>query len=203
MFRRRRSFGRRFGARRSVGWIPGASFYTPALWETTQAWFNVLGGTNIWGTATQLTVLEDLQSHGGEDAVLTRITGRILVFAGQVNAGAGLAPADFFYRLLVVQQDNTGGGVLGIDYTTGAGLGRDSILFFRDGYCSRATEVDSVAPATSLIDSHWVDVEVKAKRKLEENKQVFLWIQSAFPVGTTGVQTRFAGGLRALLKRPR
>lgn len=202
--RRARSFRRR-GSKRSVAWIPGLSYFASNLDTTTAPWSVVVGGGTTWGTATALTAIEDLQSHGGEDAVLTRITGRIMLLAGQVNAGAGLLAADFFYRALIVQQDTlpAGGGILGVDYTTFVNMGRDNILWYRDGYCSRATQVDSVAPMTSQVEAHWLDVNVKAKRKLQDDRPIYLWFQSAFPVGTTGVQTRFAGGLRTLLMRPR
>lgn len=206
-WRRRRGFGRR---RRTVAWIPG--FTAQDIGTVAQSRLLTLTNVstalfaNVFGAAVQLTVKDDLSSHGGEDAVLTRIVGRLGFFNGRVDVGAGAAAATFITRMLVVQADTieTSAATMPFEFLSSNGLGQDDILH-TDEVVVPGTSVlrptgatfDTAVPTERVID-------IRVKRKLQQDRQVFLWFQSAFnDVTTTSADFRIYGHLRMLLMRPR
>jgi len=207
----RRRQGRRFGrAKRSVAWIDGLSGFntaTPVQQRTlTFAQVNAAVVPNTWGAALAITATTDLALHGGEDCVLERIRGRLLFMGGLVG-NAGGAATSFFARLLIVQQDtNPTGQILGFDFTTSVGLGNDDILWSKDILISGtalAGNGTGAAAETSSLNDYWHDIDVRAKRKLQSDRHISLWLQSVGTGASQPVSCTMAGGLRILLKRPR
>jgi len=209
MFRRRRSFSR--SRKRSVAWIDGLSgFQTATPIQVRVLTFAVVNAAvpNTYGVAIGLTTDADLSLHGGEDAVIQRIRGRLLLYNGLVNAGAGPVAGSFFVRVVVAQSDITpAGATFPADFTTSAGLGRDDILWTRDLLVSGTAILGNgtgVAAETSTLNDFWFDVDVRAKRRLQSGRQLVLWFQStALAAGTVPVSCTMAGGIRLLMKRPR
>jgi len=203
---RRRRFGMR-RVKRTVAWIPGLSAMNTATpvqsRALTLAQVNAAVAPNTWGAAILLTSDTDLSLHGGEDAVIERIRGRLMFF-GLTQEGA---PLGGFARVLIAQQDVTPGGqVMPIDYTTSDGLGRDDILFVKDILVSGTTVVANgtgTATETGTLNDFWFDVDVRAKRKIQSGRQLVLWFQMVDQAAGTPGTVTMAGGLRMLLKRPR
>lgn len=199
--------GRRFGRRRSkrtVAWIDGLTGFDAAgpSQHKRVTFTQVVAGSTIWGAAVQLTVPGDLSLHGGEDAVITRVVGRLCLFNGLRDSGAGAAANSFFVRCVVAQTDIYPAGVSPIDFTTSAGLGQDDILWTHE------TFVSSIAQGTVGLDAMtspgpWFDVNIKAKRKLQSDRQLVLWFQTLDANTLTSLTMEMAGGLRMLLMRPR
>lgn len=205
---RGRSFRR--GSKRSVAWIPGFSGMDP-LGGTFARFLQLtalgVAANNTWAAAVQLTTDTDLSMHGGEDAVLQRIRGNFAFIDGQRNAGAGLVQNSFLLRCCVICVDVPIPGTISpFEYVDSAGLGADNILWMRD----------MVVPSTALgvtgtgLDAQeygdggrFAFVDVKAKRRIQSDRQVFLTMQTVLPAGTTAAQMRLLGHLRILLKRPR
>lgn len=206
----RRSFRR--GRKRSVAWIPGFSTAdTSAPSSSRLMSFAVVaaGFPNTWGSAIQLTVDSDLSMHGGEDAVMTRIRGRLFFSDGRVNAGAGLAANSFQLQALVVQAQVTPSGAGGTaamptDYTTSSGLGADNILW-SDTVIVPSTTTSGVG--TNLDNIGWegrmLEVDVRAKRKVQSDAHILLWFQMVLAAGSTGADMRVRGNLRMLMMRSR
>lgn len=197
---RRRSFGRR---RASVAWIPGLSGYDTAL-PTFDRALTLLSqapvAANTWAVPVAAVTPTDLSLHGGEDAVLQRMRGRILCVNGRINLGAGLVASTFPLRVLVTLAQSDASGIFALDYTTSVGLGRDEILWTGETICSQGTIRDSDPPTAVW---QWLEVDVRAKRRMQESALVVFWFQTVLPVGTTAADFRLVGGVRSLLKRPR
>lgn len=197
--------------RRSVAWIDGLSGLQTAtpVQVRTFTFAALAGAANTYAAAVAITTDADLQLHGGEDAVVERIRGRILFYGGR-NTPAGPAAAAMWARLLIVQQDvNAASGIAPIDYTTGVGLGRDNILWSRDILISGTTVIGNgtaAAAETGTLNDYWVDVDVKARRKIRSGEHLFLDLQTvdfSAVAGNEPVDALMAGGLRILMKRPR
>jgi len=208
---RRFSRSRRgFRRRRSVAWIPGVTGYdivTPSqtrLLTLTQV--SAALYANVFGAAIGLTSDTDLSLHGGEDAVMTRIVGRLGFTTGRVNAGAGVAATTFLVRCVVAQTDTTNtGSVMPFEYLSSNGLGNDDIMWFRDIIVPGTSVLEgtgATAPGGTQTD-YELDVDIGVKRKIESNRQLVLWFQSCFDAAvTTQVDFRLYGGLRMLMMRP-
>lgn len=205
-------FRRRFGrsrSRRAVAWIPGYSSMDPingTFWKTL-VFAALPGSVNTWAAAVQLTVDADLSMHGGEAAVLQRIRGMFAFAQCERNAGAGFAANSALCRVCIVTVDvPIPGTIAGFEYVDSAGLGYDNLLWTRDMVLpSTAMGVTGTGlDATEYGDgARWAFCDVKAKRRLKNDRQVFLTLQTVLPAGTTAFQVRFLGHLRILLKRPR
>lgn len=204
-------FGRRFrGRRRTVAWIDGLSGMTANPSQARTLAFSLLAGsTSAYAAAVQLTTDADLQMHGGEDVVVTRIVGRLLAYGGRVTVAAPVA-ASLFARMLVHQSDVTAvSSIAPVDYTLGAGLGRDDILWSRDVRISGTTIVGNgtaAATETSTLTNDWVDVDIRAQRKLQQGRHLFFDIQlqpAGGGAGNVPVDCLLAGSLRMLVKRPK
>lgn len=208
----RRRFGRRFGRKRSVSWIDGFSSYDDA--NGVQARLLSFAGpiadsTNTWGVAVQLTVPADFALIGGEDAVMTRIVGRVAFVEGRRNAGAGLAAMGFQARLVVYQpslvETAVGGAVFNRSFTLSSHMGDETIMWMRDTVVSPTAIGVAGAGYELMVGNHiqWVDVDIRAQRKLQVDKPVAFLLQAVFAAGTIGADCRMLGGLRMLVKRPR
>jgi len=210
MFRRRRGFRR--SAKRSVAWVDGISCMDGATASTTrtvtfsQTGFSV---ATVWGATIGLVVASDLPQHGGEDAVLSRIRGRLLFLGGRRDSGAGFASAAFPFRLVVAQVASTAAGgatIFSDDFTTSAGLGQDNILYSRDHIWGAPAPGGTGAgfEALNSASESWLELDVKARRKVQVNSQIILWFQTLAPSpGTVAIDGQMAGSLRTLLMRPR
>jgi len=204
----RRRFVRRSARRRTVAWVPGVTTYDPTSAGERRFRLQTLasvGGTNTWGGAIQVTDDLDLSMHGGEDAVLTRIRGHLFFFRGRRDSGAGFAANAFPLRVVISQSDVLAAGTISpFEYTTSYGLGADNILFETDVIVSSS---DPGVAGTGFDAIAWegrhIDFDVKAKRKLQSDRHVYLWFQTAAPGGTTAMDFSFVGSLRTLIMRSR
>lgn len=203
--RSRRRFGR--GRKRTVSWIDSITTYDgPGALSTRLVGLTNTGfGANVFGATIGVVVASDLPKHGGEDAVVTRVVGRLGFFEGRKNAGAGLAAYGFQMRVVLAQVATQGGSIFTDDFTTSAGMGNDKILFLKDVIVPNVGIGGAGAGYELTVGSHetWLEMDVKAKRRVTEDANIILWFQSVFPVGTTAADFRLAGGLRTLLMRPR
>lgn len=204
-FRRRRAFGRR-RAKRSVAWIDGFSGFdttVPTDSRTLPLSVVLAAAPNTWGAAVELVNPTDLTEHGGEDAVLTRIRGRLGFFHGRRDTGAGFANFGFFARMLIVQSDaDVARRIMPFDYTTSYGLGQDDILWMKDILVPASGDPwTESSPATGSFNEYIHEVDVKAKRRVQKDRPILFWLQTVVG-GATALDCRFMGGLRALLARP-
>lgn len=210
MARRFRSARRR---RASVAWIPGLTTYDTAAATAARARLVSLGVVSAlvpdtWGAAIGMTTDTDLSLHGGEDAVIERIRGRLYFSDGAINSGAGLAASAFQLRVVLTKQNITpAGNVMPTDFTTADGMGDDTILWMKDVL---VPSVVTSGAGTNIDTVNWeafmLDVDVKAKRRLQSGNQLILWFQTVSESGggaTTAIQFVMRGGLRMLMKRPR
>jgi len=207
MRRFRRAFGRSPG-KRSVAWIPGFSAYDDpggAFSRLMTLAGPIPGSTSTWGAAVQLTVDQDLQLHGGEDAVFQRLRGTFFFVEGRRNTGAGNVATSFPLRVVVYQCEILPGGTFNNVFTTSAGLGDDDILWTGEVLVSSVPQgatFTGLDTATVRSGAHYLDIDVRAKRKLSSNRQLVMAFQTSIG-GTTGLDFRLLGGVRMLLKRPR
>jgi len=199
-------FGRRRGKRRSVSWIDGVTTYDEAAGVSNRLEaLNNFPASNVWGASIGLVIASDLPKHGGEDAVVTRIRGRIFACEGRRNAGAGLAAFGFQMRVVIAQTDFLPSGtVTPWVFTSSVGLGNDDILWFGDLVVSPTAIGAAGAGYENMVGNaeHWLDIDVMAKRKVQEDRLLVLWFQTCLPAGTTGADFRWLGGLRTLLMNP-
>lgn len=209
---RRRSRGFRRRARRTVSWLSGVSTYDASVSGNTTRTITLtqagLAPPLAWGATIGLVVNSDLPAHGGEDVVLTRIRGRLGFMGGRRDAGAGFANTGFQCRVAVVQVSGIAGTatILGDDLLSSAGLGKDNILWMADvvvpGIPVGATG-GGYDLAVGGLEGVWLDVDVRARRKVYEDMPVILWFQTCFAAGTAAADFQLLGGLRTLLMRPR
>lgn len=199
---------RRGAGKRSVAWIPGLSYFDGASGTdyTVLPFAAVPGLTNIWGVATSMTTDTDLTLHGGEDAVFQRLRGSLLFTSGRRDGGAGNAAFGCCFQVILAQTDTLpGGNVTPFNFCTSTGLGNDDILGRWTVGCSSVadgaagTGLDAVGPSFA----QWLHLDVKARRKLQTDRHLVLWYQTALPAGTIAFDCRARGSLRMLLKRPR
>jgi len=205
MRRFRRSFARR--PKRSVSWIPG--FSGASLTAPSQARnFSMTAlstAPNVTAAATILVNDADLSMHGGEDAVITRIRGTLWLY-GAVWDGA--APAGTWARVIVALTDvDPSGNVFPAEYMSAQGLGRDEIMWCQDAFVSNTSLPGNGTGANTetgtLPMACRVDVDIKARRRLQSDQVPVLWFQCV-KSGASGVTTlTVAGSLRMLLRRPR
>lgn len=163
----------------------------------------IAGTTSTWGVASSLVTANDLTFHGGEDCVLSRIRGTLFFEKGQRNAGAGFGNWNFMLRLAVYQHENVPAGTFNDAFTRSNDLQADNILWTGETVVTADFGIDSAVAAVDY-DSVWrLDVDVKAKRKVQEDRPIVLAFQTVAPAGTTALQCRVGGYLRMLLMRPR
>jgi len=186
--------------------LPGFSGFDDATGASarTQSFGGPIPGTtHTWGIASTLVVpTVDLPLHGGEDAVLERIRGRLMFSHGQRDSGAGFAAWSFAVRVLVYQHQSVPAGTFNDEFVSSGGLGADNILWSGETICTSDFGLDSVN-TVDYDQIHRLDVDVRAKRKIQEDYTIVLAFQTVAPAGTTALKMQVNGGLRTLLKRPR
>lgn len=205
----RRSFSRRpwSGRRkRSVAWIPGLTgLNTSAPAQAKTLAFAQIGASNTYGGAIGLTNEEDLKAHGGEDCVLYRMVYDLWFYGFTYNE---VGPSITHARLLFVQEDtNLAGELLAVDYTTSEGIGRDNILHERELHIG-STNLDTSSGAGGWDPAIFsfatrVQGEVKSRRKLQADRQLFLWVQTVRSGALIPTAVTYSGSVRMLLARPR
>jgi len=204
-----RRFVSRRGRKRSTSWIASLTSYDSVA-ATSNRLISLAAvpgaAANVWGAVIGLVVPSDLPLHGGEDAVLTRIRGRLGFVEARVNSGAGLAAFGYQIRVVVVQTDWVPPAVVSpFQYTSSAGLGNDNILHMQDVVAS-PTAIGAVgAGYENMVGNfeQWLELDIKAKRRLQEDRMIAIWFQTILPGTATGGDFRLLGGLRTLLMRPR
>jgi len=193
--------------RRSVSWIDAITTYDSGTGVSSRllALTNTGLPANVFGATIGVVLASDLPLAGGEDAVLTRLVGRLGFVEGRVNSGAGLAAFGYQMRVVVAQVSADAAGIFSDNFISSAGMANDKILYMRDTVVS-PTAIGAVgAGYENMVGNfeRWVDVDVRVKRKITVDMQIILWFQTVFPPGTTGADFRLLGGLRTLLMRPR
>lgn len=195
--------------KRSVAWIPGLTTYDTAAataLRQRQVSLTVVNAAvpDTVGAAIALTDDTDLSMHGGEDAVITRIRGRLYFSDGRIDAGAGLTASAFQVRVIVAQQNITPGAqTMPMDFTTSDGLGNDTILYYNDVIVP-STVTSGAGTGMDAIEwgGRMLELDVKAKRKLQSDNQIVLWFQTVINAPTAnGGDFILRGGLRMLLMR--
>lgn len=201
-FRRRGSS--RIRGKRSVSWIAGFSGMDDANGtpERVFAFAGPVAGTvTTWGVAVELVGSNDLTFSGGEDAVVSRIRGRLFFYAGRRNAGAGFAVASFPLRVAIYQHEVLPALTFNEAFTRSTDLGQDRILHLQDTIVTGDTY--GAGQGFDWDQPHRIDIDVKAKRKVQNDNTIVLAFQTVFPGGTTAADMKVAGSLRTLLMRPR
>lgn len=202
---RRRSFGRK----RTVSWIPGAVFGGGARRDAVDVTLSPLPSPSNTNAATFfITADEDLQDSGGEDAVLTRVLYDIWISNPRSGGGTG-APLQGWIKLVVYQgqRDPDSGNVITPDWYQSVSQGSDHILWEQDVFVPivGGAGTRNAAFGTGVLQVGHAKADIKAKRKLQRDNQVFLAMQTTQLLGTLSkIDTiEVAGYIRALLKRPR
>jgi len=201
--RRSRFRGKGFRKKRTVSWLEGVTSYDAIAGVSNRLVSLAVVSGNVWGANIGVVIPTDLPMHGGEDAVLTRIRGRLGFMDGRKDAGAGMAAFGYQMRVLVVKSDfiPAAGTVSPFDYTSSAGLGNDDILWEADVIAPNQAIGAAGAGYDLLAGGYerWLDVDVQAKRRVDGDSAILLWFQTVMPAGTTGADFRLIGGLRTLL----
>lgn len=196
---RYKTMSRRGLRRRSVAWEAVSFGENLGVLDRVTVTLLTQAGRNGGSSFFQLTNSGSLQSHGGEDTVVTRVVGDIHVVGGAKNA----TPTSAFINFAIVQamSDAQNSTVPLQQMFNTNDAARDNILWQRTLWCPALP----VAAPTAL--QPWVvstQVDVRAQRKLQEENQLYLLVSSAGPGNDTIVnQVTFSGCLRLLLKRPR
>lgn len=208
--RRRWASSRSRGRKRATSWVSGISTYDPPggsnarLVSLTTAGF---ASANVWGATIGVVINTDLPSHGGEDCVVERIVGRLGFMEGRRNAGAGFAATGYQLRVAVTQASEIAGTatILADEVVTSAGMGKENILYSTDVIVpslpigAAGTNYDVASGGME----RWLEVNIRARRRVSEDTPIMLWFQTVLAAGTTAADFRLLGGLRTLLKRPR
>lgn len=204
---RRSRFRGRARSRRTVAWLPGIATQDTVAGTSSRliGLTLVAPATNTFGAAISVTTDPDLTLHGGEDAVLTRIRGRLYFSDGRVDAGAGPAANGFQLQVAFVKTDTlVTGAITPMDLTQSFGLGEDQILWLQSVLCSSGV---TTGTGTGLDAIDWegkyIDIDVRAKRKIQVGGHVVMWLQVCLPGGTVSADLRLRGALRILMQRPR
>lgn len=201
----RRRFRGAMRRKRTVAWIPGLTgFNTSAPAQARVLTLSAIGASNTYGGAIILVNDADLSMHGGEDAVMTRIRGTLWFYGMTYDAGG---PQGSWGRVVIAQQDiDPSGNVMAVEFTTTAGLGRDEIMYSQDVMVTSVSTPGSSAAGTetsTLPLVARVDIDVKARRRLQSDQVPVLWFQTCKSGAAVPQSVAYAGGLRMLLARPR
>lgn len=205
----RRRFSRGKFRKRSTSWVAGITTYDLAAGTSSRLipLAAIPGFAGLWGVSIGIVLPADLPPHGGEDAVLTRVVGRLGFMEGRKNAGAGVAAYGFQMRVAIVQTEviPLGGGFAPspYDYTSSVGMGNDNIIWEHDTIVPLQA-IGATGNGYDLLAGgyeRWLEVDTSAKRKVTEDRAIILWMQTVLPGGTTAADFRMIGGLRTLLMR--
>jgi len=195
-----RRFGGR-GRRRSVAWIPGYStnsVIAPVSSAFAQALALVPGSANTYGFGFALVNQTDLSLHGGEDAVIVRILGRLSFFRC-LTAGAAGVTGNF--GVTISMEDTTAGQQAVREWIDSDAYGRDDVMFHDNGWVDGNDWLAGANFSSAVNMRSTIEFDIKAKRKIQQDRQPFLNWQLVTPLVPTTVSV--AGHLRMLLMRPR
>lgn len=197
MRRFRRTFRR--GSRRSVSWESVTFSNLDGQLDRVTYTLTPIPGTFGAQAFLQLLGPELLQSHGGEDAVLTRIVGDLHIVGGAFNA----TPTSCFVHFTILQKESnsTTGLVEPQSMFVSGDAGKDNVLYDETLWCPALP----VAAPTQLqpwkVSTHF---DVRARRKITDENYVYAVFGSAGGAGATIInEITVAGGFRFLVKRPR
>lgn len=193
--RRFRRFGRRF-KRRSTNWVPGLTFGE----QLNQAAITLSVNTPAAGinsTTIALTDSEDLQLSGGEDAVVVRVVGRFLLF----GANTAVTPLPRFCRWAIFVADDANGIIAVPNLFAFLEMATENIMV---AGTVLVPGLDLSAAANDAVSQseRWIDIDTSAKRKLHEDKHVYLTLQFGPSGGATTTVVQASGFLRVLLQKP-
>lgn len=196
--------GRRL--KRSVNWTPGVTDFntTGPAQARICTWAAIAAGSNTYFFLSGILGDADLAQHGGEDAVVTRIRGRLRFWNSRFTVASPVQGTCFVRTLVVMLQITEAGAAFMPDYTTSDGLGRDEVMWSKDHLISGP--VLAATDSAQNCDAGWIDIDVKAKRRCQNRYYPVLVHQTVAPgMGAANVPVDFvrAGGIRTLLMRPR
>lgn len=213
-----RRFGRRFGrrARRRTVWITGFPFSNGQTDAQQSFTGNATTAPTTAGFLATAQVIGDpagsvapgnldLLLAGGEEAVLTRIIGHLWFGGGKNEAGAaggGVLRCAFVLREF--RQDLT--SIVPVDLWGPSDLGNEDILWMDqvavsgDTLASNGATGINGAPARQFPSM--LTIDVKAKRKLAQERTVIFQMQSATNIGIALKTWNIMGYWRTLLRAP-
>lgn len=203
-----RRFSRRFGGsrgkRRHTVWIPGAGFSNADtdLKQTVIMNATVAPTTPGFFVYLVLTLNSDLLEAGGEEAVVVRTLGKML-FANALNSAGGASP-QFLRMALILREtppESANLSPLVVDLFDSPSLGNEDILWTDDVFVSSATMINA-ASASITVFPQMTQFDVKAKRKLAQQRQLCMLFQSATSGATNLKQFDVHGYIRTLLRAP-
>lgn len=191
--------------RRRTNWVPGINF-GEAVQRAAMVFSPVQGSATVSGISFDLTNAADLASSGGEGSVVVRVVGRLQF--SEITRPVTNLPG--WLRLALCTSQVSGAVAINNrvpDLFSLAGLAQENIMWMQEVYCSTLS-YEVVANETIALTGgdpgSWVDVDVSAKRRLEEDLALTLTIQGSQTSG--GVATpsgvSCAGWLRVLLQAP-
>lgn len=192
--------GRRFrrSPRPSVSWVDGLTGFSQSGSGANVRTFlltNTTGPANFRSGVIQLTTGTDLSEHGGEDCVFMGARGRLFL-ALQDGAGGYLSQPILLTMLLL--DINEANNVVSVNTSSSQGLGRDDILWQRTYQGCGFGIGTNTANLNTAFDAP--EIRIKAKRKLQKDRQLFLHMASFIAADRT---LELGGTLRYLMKRPR
>lgn len=197
MRRFRKTFRR--GSKRSVSWESVTLSNLDGELDRVTYLLNPVAGTRGAQAFLQLLGPESLQSHGGEDAVITRIVGDVHIVGGTFNA----TPTSGFIHFSIMQKESnsTTGLVEPQSMFVSGDAAKDNVLYDETLWCPALPVAAPTALQPWKVSTH---IDVRARRKLTEENFVYAVFGSAGALGATIInQLTVAGTLRLLIKRPR
>lgn len=205
MFRRRRTFGRRFGVRRRMTMWEGSIPFVATADRLPSTAFTAFPAPHTASYAEFPITLDDQQGAimatvGGEGAVVLRVVGEVYLW-NPTHAAAG-TDAFLVVAMYRTTMDQVGGVYLPKDLWTANGMDDEDIMF------RRVVHVPSgaVTPGANDIASWqpgYTQFDVKVKRRVMSNERVVFSIQSFGPAGSRVDAVSIAGGYRVLRRRHR
>jgi len=192
---RRFRMGRRRGMKRRTNWVPGLNFGEGINFAVlTLAVGTPSAAVN--SITIPLTDSSDLAQSGGEGALLTRLVGRFMLF----QSNTGVTPLPRFYRWAVFVADDANGVIAVPDLYTVLGLASENlVLTGTELVCG--LDVQAAVNDSQLARESWVEIDTSVSRRLDEDKHVYLTIQSSLVGGTAATTVQASGFLRLLLSK--
>ena len=197
MRRFKRTFRR--GSKRSVSWEAVTLSQTDGDLDRDTFALIPVAGTKGAQAMLQLLGPEGLQSHGGEDAVITRVVGDLHIIGGRKNS---VATSAFIHFSIIQAQSNSTTGLIEPQSMFVAGdAAKDNILYDETLWCPALPVAAPTALQPWKVSTH---IDVRARRKIQEENYIYAVFGSAGGAGNTIIdEVTVAGTFRFLMKRPR
>jgi len=196
--RRFRGFGRR---RRKwhTNWVPGLNFGESLEFATITLETNVpAAGINNFTAA--LTDDADLAQSGGENAVVTRVVGELHFFGARYET----TPAPAHMRWALFTADDVQGVIALRNLWLNTDLDNEDIIS-SGSLLVPGVDVTTASNDTMLDESsRWVHIDTSAKRRLDDERQLYFTMQfapSPSHAGATVTSVLAQGFLRVLLTK--